>query len=229
MKLKLLNLLLGMMSFASPSISEALPVLNLNAAPIANNIVVYPDSRDENLFYLLPNKVTTSMNNVGDPDFQYSEFRSSWTNKALVQTVLQPAVHLAELEAVKDSILKFKPLAKFTSMPYQSSRIELSGELSALIESHDCSHQAGNAFDEVSCTLILSSKGMKVLTPSFRAERGVIVNFLYEMSGVQILADGSYQDKLLTFSVTGHIGGQSTTRDPAKYVDSRGNPIYFGD
>ena len=150
-----------------------------------------------------------------------------FVRKAVIQTILHPSVNQEDLAAAEQRVLALNPRATFTSLPFLSSTIEISGDLSPLIESSDCHHEAGNMLDDTTCILTLSPRGRVALINPLRSSSGVVVNFAYNVYGVVEQADGSYLDQSLNFAVAGRIGGPETKPYPELFLDFRGLPINF--
>jgi hypothetical protein len=138
-------------------------------------------------------------------------------------------VNQDDLTAAEQRVTALNPKATFTSLPYTASKIEISGDLSPLIESSDCNHEAGNMLDDITCILTLSPRGRMALINPLRTAGGVVVNFSYDISGVIEQADGTYTNQNLSFEVAGRIGGLDTKAYPQLFLDPSGNPIYFDD
>jgi len=208
--------------------AKALPIFNLNA-PNAGNRILYPDSQNPNQYYYAPNFLVSSYDPSGSPKFVYTEYKTSLLGgrSAIVQTTMHPAVDQIALDAAEKRVLEINPHAVFSALPYLYSGIKLSGELHQLIESQDCDHTAGSIFDDISCVFRLTRRGRTVLLNSLRSPSGVVVDFIYEISGVVEQADHSYINQNIELTATGHIGGFSEKSCPQCYIGSSGHPILF--
>lgn len=205
---------------------NALPILNRNS-PGAEKVILFPDSKDDRLFYYAPNTLVPALNAQGVPLFLYMEYKEFFARKAIVQAVLRPGFHDEDLMAAQARVKAIYSNATFAALPFLSSEIEISSELAPLVDQSDCNHMAGNVSDDQNCILKLSARGRTAIAKALRSSGGLSIRFSYKVSGVLEDGDGHYQSKELDFSVSGRMGGSELKGFPNLFLDPWGNPIYF--
>jgi hypothetical protein len=204
--------------------AQAMPILNMNT-PGAENLTVYPDHMNPNLYYLVPTVFVVSRNERGVPNFSYMEYDSGPYDRAVLQTTLRPYFAQGELDGVKARILQMNPQAAFTALPFVDTKVRFDGVLKDLIVHSACHHRAGTVSDEQSCSFVLNRQGIKALRPMLRTGIAITTQFEYGISGVEQQPDGSYQAKRNTFQVAGRIGGPELAKHPELFRDEDGDII----
>jgi hypothetical protein len=218
------TLLFILLSLTSATSSYALPVVNKNA-PGAENITVFPDHLDPNLYYLAPTVFVISKQESGIPNFSYMEFRANGVRHALVQTTMKPDFTYSQLEIAKNRIREINPKAQFAALPFENSSVNFLGSMKQLVARSDCQHTAGTVGDEQTCAFELFRKGIKVMLPMFTKGLTITTQFLYEVNGVRQNADGSYTNQKNAYQVAGRIGGPELANYPELFRGEDGNPI----
>lgn len=221
MKTLSLGILLGLISMST---AFALPVLNKNT-PGAEDVTVFPDHADPNLYYLAPTVFVVSKTEQGVPNFSYMEFRTNGTKHAIVQSTLKPSFSYASLEAAKVRIRGINPNAQFTALPFEKSEVNFVGSLKPLVWQSDCQHAAGTVGDEQTCAFELNRQGIRVMRPMLKKGLTITTQFVYSVNGVQQDANGSYTNQENTYQVAGRIGDRELASFPELFHDANGEVI----
>jgi hypothetical protein len=217
-------LVISLFSLLVTQSAWALPVLNRNTAG-AENLTIFPDHLDPNLYYLAPTVVVVSKQESGIPNFSYMEFRVNGVRHALVQTTLKPDFSYQQIEAAKARIRQINPNAQFTALPFENSAVNFVGSMKPLVARSDCQHTAGTVGDEQTCAFELYRKGITVMLPMFTKGLTITTQFSYEINGVQQNADGSYVNKKNSYQVAGRIGGPELANYPELFLGVDGKPV----
>jgi hypothetical protein len=212
--------------FAALSAGQAfaLPVLNANT-PGAVNVTVFPDHADATLFYLAPTVFVIAKREDGVPNFSYMEYKTNGYRRAIVQTTLRPDFSYDEIEKAKAAILANVPAARFTSLPFEDSKVNFIGSLAPLLVDSDCQHPAGTVADEQTCAFHLRNSGVKVMRPMFKTGLTITTQFVYTINGVRQNADGTYSNHANSYQVAGRLGGPELAAHPELFIDSNGKTI----
>ncbi len=199
--------------FLMSTTSYAVPVLNENIAAEGTLITIWPDHKDPNHYYFAPNMMNISKDKNSDPKLHFTEFLSNcnFTRRCSVKGMLNvffvAGYREDQLRDAQAGILKINPKARFSPIPFLSSKVEFGKVLSTFVDHHDCSPRAGQAADEVPCSLVLNSRGLKTLVPYLREGKIFPFKFFYRISGVLSLGDGSFKDEMLDYATTVNLGG----------------------
>jgi hypothetical protein len=201
----LFSLFVGL--FFAPG-AQALPVADENAAT-SGVITIYPDHLDAHHYYLLPSVVVIARDPEGIPFFSYAEYRKNIFQSVGVMTMtLLPLFPEPETSLAEAAILKKDPAAQFSTTPFIASMLQLTGELPELIADNQCDHAAGLVDQEQAWSLILTSKGRALFLKALRGKTLFLtLNFAYEIQAVVRMADGTYDNQVLHFSMAARIDG----------------------
>ncbi|MCO5142930.1 MAG: hypothetical protein M9962_07565 [Oligoflexia bacterium] len=202
----------------------ALPVLNKNT-PGAEDVTVFPDHADPNLFYLAPKAYVISKNDAGIPNFSYFEYRVKGVRHGFIQTTITAKFDTAQLEEAKNRIRAIFPSAQFTALAFDSSSVEFSDTLKPLIVANDCNHQAGLVGDEQVCSFEISRKGINVFRPMLKKGITITTQIAFSISGVKQQADGTYINHTNSYNVAGRIGDKELANYPELFIDEYGKVI----
>lgn len=210
--MKILFLIFGLLLTQA---ARALPVVDENAAAYGM-ITIYPDNENQHHYYVAPNVVMITQGADGIPEFSYSEYRKNiFRTVGVITMTLTPVFSQQDLEAAKANILKKDPTAEFSSVPFISSSLQLTGELEELIEDNQCNHQAGLIGQEQSCSMVLTSKGRDIFLNSLeRKNLFVTLDFTYQIQVVAKKADGTYVDQVISHSMAARIDGSQLAQFP---------------
>jgi hypothetical protein len=152
------------------------------------------------------------------PRLSYVEYRNGFYVKALVQSIVKPGYHQNDLDLAFANIKSINPNARFVSLPYISSKVEITKEFMPIIESSDCNHLAGNVDDDQTCFLTVSHKGKRIIESALKSSGGIALNFIYKIYGVVENADGKYESREFEFGVSGSIGGKIMESYPNQFI-----------
>jgi len=191
----------------------ALPVFNQNMAAEGTLVTIWPDHIDPNHFYFAPNLMKLSMTERGIVKFNLTKYFSNCrfrlcNVKALLNAFFIAGYKQDELKIAQDGILKRFPKAIFSPIPYISSRVEFGNTLDPFIDQEDCSPIAGQASDEVPCSLTLNGRGIKTLIPRLNEGKVFPFKFYYKISGVLNLANDQYKDYNLDYAIVVNLGSE---------------------
>ena len=192
----------------------ALPVFNKNVASSGNLVTIWPDHLDANQFYFAPNMMNLATKAEGKAKFNLTHFKNECEGlkickkKAMINAFFIADMNKEEIRLAKESILKRIPTARFSPAPFMESRVDFGLALEAFVEKHDCSPSAGQASDEVPCSITLNKTGIKTLIPYLSEGKVVPFKFYYKMSGVLQNAAGQYLDSSMDYSIAVSLGGE---------------------
>lgn len=189
------------------------PVLNNNMAAEGTLITIWPDHEDANHFYFAPNSMKIAASENGKPKFHLTRYQDNCRfgrcdKKAFVSALFETSYQLEQLKAAQAGILKLRPGARFSVIPFQGSRVEFGKTMSPFIVEHDCSPKAGQAADEVPCTMNFNPKGVNTLVDYLGQGKVLPFKFFYKLSGVIQEAEGKFRNEALDFGITVNFGGE---------------------
>lgn len=219
MKLLFLLLILGIQA-------QAAPVFNQNMAADGTFVTIWPDHKDPNHFYFAPNFMRIALDASETPKFQFTQFEtgncsSRWARrmgychyKALITSLLVAGYEMEQLNQAQEGIRKIRPQARFSPIPFITSKVEFGDTLNKFIDEHECSPRAGQAADQIPCTITFNSNGIYYLMPFLNAGKILPIKFVYTISGVKELADGSFEDAMLDHGLTVNLGGEVLINHP---------------
>lgn len=196
-------------------LAHSVPVINENVAQF-ELVTVYPDHQDKHRYYVAPNVVNIAKNDKGIPIFSYNDYRKKLFNiVGSLKMTLKPQFKSDEMRAIEQQILKKDPLAIIVSIPIKASELEMSGQLSEIIDSHSCSHISGNMSQEQSCSIILTSVGRNLfLTSIDRKALFLTLNWIYRFQGFVKLPDGQFALTEIEHGVAAKISGDELSEFP---------------
>ena len=212
-------LLLSIPSFAAP-------VLNKNMAAEGTFVTIWPDHANPDQFYFAPNFMKIASDNGHNPKFHFTQYRSGscdsrWDirrgychHKALITSLLVAGYESKQLADAQSGILKIRPKARFSAIPFISSRVEFGTTLVDFIDSNDCSPRAGQAADEIPCNITLNRRGITNLMPFLNSGRILPFKFIYQIAGVIEGADGQFKNESLDYGLTVNLGGEILINHP---------------
>ena len=204
----------------------AAPILNNNMAAEGTFVTIWPDHQDPNHFYFAPNFMKIANDNRNEPKFHFTQYRSGdcsskWDikrgrchYKALITSLLIAGYESEQFAVAKAGILKIRPQARFSAIPFLSSQVDFGKNLKEFIDQHECSPRAGQAADEIPCTLTLNRRGVTNLMGFLNTGRVLPFKFIYQISGVVEGADGKFTDKVLNYGLTVNLGGEMLNNHP---------------
>jgi hypothetical protein len=206
MKYLLLALLFGTSAYA-------VPVLNENIAAEGALLTIWPDHKDPNHFYFAPNLMEISQDRNQNLKFHLTEFYDNCrlgrcTKRAMLNTFFIAAYREHHLKIAQEGILKKFPKARFSPIPFLSSKVEFGRTLTPFVKDNDCAPKGGQAADEVPCSMVLNYKGINTLVPYLNEGKIVPFRFLYKIAGVLASGDGTFQDEMIDYSITVNLGGE---------------------
>lgn len=210
-----MKLLLSLIMFFTPFLAQAIPVVNENVAS-SGTITIYPDYLDPNHFYIAPNVVLLARNQNDVPVFTYLEYKKYVFEKGayLVMTFV-PAYTRADLEDAKLKIIKEKPKAFFSGVPFVESNLSLTGALKQLFEETQCDHKAGLIGQEQSCMMDLTKFGRKTFLKAIEKKAlFTTLQFEYSIDAVVRTSDGSFVPRTITHGVAARIDGAQLAEYP---------------
>lgn len=199
--------------FFLSTVASGAPVLNLNQAAEGTLITIWPDHLDPNHFYFAPNLISLSEDKTGKAKFNVITYKGSCNirrrckRRAMVIAFFKAGYLSEQLALAQTGIRKRYPQARFSAIPFMSSRVVFGKSLRPMIYSHECSPQGGQAADEVPCTITLNGRGIKSLLPNLNEGKPVPFNFFYKIRGVAQEADGGYRNEDLEYSISVNLGG----------------------
>ena len=216
-------LLIGI--FISAQVWSA-PVLNMNMAAEGTFVTIWPDHVNPDHFYFAPNFMKIASDEGNNPKFHFTQYRSGscssrWDirrgrclHKALITSLMVAGYEEEQLLAAQAGIRKLRPNARFSAIPFLSSKVEFGGNFEEFIDQHECSPQAGQAADEIPCTITLNKRGVSNLMPFLNTGRIIPFKFIYRIAGVIEGADGKFTDESLNYGLTVNLGGEMLTKHP---------------
>jgi hypothetical protein len=208
------------------STAWAAPVLNKNMAAEGTFVTIWPDHANPDHFYFAPNFMKIATDNGNNPKFHFTQYRSGscdrrWDvrrgychSKALITSLMVAGYEEQQLAAAQAGIIKIRPKARFSAIPFLSSKVEFGSNLDEFIDQHECSPRAGQAADEIPCTITLNKRGITNLMPFLNSGRVLPFKFIYKISGVIEGANGQYTDEGLDYGLTVNLGGEILKKHP---------------
>jgi hypothetical protein len=196
--------------------AHAVPVLN-RSAPAGTNLVVFPDHQDPNLYYVNPTQLRLARNASGVPEFSYFEFKvGSWPSRTegSIQSLLVPSVDNEQVEAAKDMIRRTNPAAVFAALPFHEAHLTMTSKLEGMVYPNSCAHRAGVMGQTQSCSIRLTSAGVRTLRPMLRKGVTIALQFEYLISGFIVNADGTFQATEMPMAIGGQLGGKELADHP---------------
>lgn len=192
----------------------AIPVVNENVAN-SGVMTIYPDHADTNRFYIAPNVVTIAKNSEGIPLFAYDEYVRHFSTVGLMQMTLVPAYTREELEIAKAEILKTKPNAQFSGVPFIESSLDLTGELPEIVEMSQCNHIGGLIGQEQGCIIQLTKRGRNLFYSALNQKKiFTTLQFEYSIQAVVRKADGTFVDQTVRHGIAVRIDGDQLSNYP---------------
>lgn len=220
-----MKILIFLMVLYSSNIFSA-PILNKNMAADGTFVTIWPDHVNPDHFYFAPNFMKIPIDQRNQPKFHFTQYRSGncdsrWSirrgychHKALITSLLVAGYDAQQLAQAQSGILKIRPKARFSAIPFISSHVEFGTNLNEFIDQHECAPQAGQAADEIPCMITLNRKGVTNLMPFLNLGRVLPFKFIYKISGVIEGADGKYKDEILNYGLTVNLGGEMLNKHP---------------
>ena len=205
--------------------AHALPILNESVA--TNSIyTIYPDSENQNLYYISPNFMSVALDEDGIPLFNYTEYKVGFRRyQANIQMVMRVQNYQEELRVAKETVLSNNPNAKFALTPFASSQIEFDDKFKSAITDHSCNHMGGEYSAEQSCILVLSNLGRNIFKNNIRKRLTLVMNFKYRILGVNRMADDTFSNTERIFKIAARVGGDVLLDYPDLFTDWRGRII----
>lgn len=195
-------------------VAKAAPVLNNNMAAEGTLVTIWPDHKDPNHFYFAPNSMKLAVDEKGAAKFHLTRYQDNCNvfkrcdKKAMVTALFETAYKEEQLKAAQAGILKIKPQARFSVIPFQGSRVEFGKTMTPFIVEHDCAPRAGQAADEVPCTMNFNAKGVNTLIDFLSEGKVLPFKFFYKISGVIQEAGDKFRDESLEYAITVNLGGE---------------------
>jgi hypothetical protein len=212
--MKALILLLTLLAHA-----YAAPVLNKNMAAEGTFVTIWPDHVNPDQFYFAPNFMKIASDGQNNVKFHFTQYRSGscdtrWSvrrgychHKAMITSLMVAGYESQQLAQAQAGILRLRPKARFSAIPFISSKVEFGTTLKEFIDEHDCSPRAGQAADEIPCNITLNKRGISNLMPFLNSGRVLPFKFIYQIAGVIEGANGVYRDEILDYGLTVNLGG----------------------
>jgi len=205
--------------------ANAVPILNES---VANNeyIVIYPDSKDPNLYYLGANFMTLKADDKGVPLFSYTEYKRKLKKYAVIQSIMRAHYNDEVRESAIQDVLSHNPKARFATLPFVASKMDFNHPLSDLIVEQKCDSIAGQINDEMTCSFRLNAKGIKYFHAQMNKNLTMAMSFQFSVNGCLIDESGC------TYVTTTHSVAARITSDlikdyPELFRDHRGRKIKF--
>ncbi|HXH31898.1 MAG TPA: hypothetical protein VNJ01_13900 [Bacteriovoracaceae bacterium] len=203
----------------------AVPVLNRNMAADGTVVTIWPDHLDSNHFYFAPNLMRIANDGRGTPKFHLTQYAlgncgrigrrlGKCHEKAMLTSLLIADFEKEQLREAQAGIKKIRPQARFSAIPFLASKVEFDTSLKEFIDDHNCSPKAGQAADEVPCSMTLNSQGIYVLVPFLNAGSVLPFKFIYKIAGVIEGPDGKFQNQVLDYGLTVNLGGELLVKHP---------------
>lgn len=218
MKLLLLTLL-----FCSHT--WAVPVLNRNMAAEGTFVTIWPDHANPDQFYFAPNFMKISVDAKLVPKFHFTQYQTGrcgrfggalggCKSKALLSTLMVAGFELEQLTIAQNGIRKLRPQARFSAIPFLSSEVNFGETLISFIDGHECAPKAGQAADEIPCTITFNRRGISKLMPFLNKGRILPFKFIYKISGVIEDGEGKFEKTTLNYGLTVNLGGEMLVNHP---------------
>lgn len=218
-----MKFLLFLTFFASQS--WAVPVLNQNMAAEGTFVTIWPDHQNPDHFYFAPNFMKIASDKKGAPKFHFTQYQSGRCgrlggalgkchSKALISTLMVAGFDLDQLNTAQEGIRKIRPNARFSAIPFLSSEVNFGETLNSFIDKHECAPKAGQAADEIPCTITFNRSGINKLMPFLSKGHILPFKFIYRISGVIEDGNGNYESKMLDYGLTVNLGGEGLINHP---------------
>jgi hypothetical protein len=203
----------------------AAPVLNNNMAAEGTFVTIWPDHADPDHFYFAPNFMKIASDDKKNPKFHLTQYRSGNCGrisqrlgkcqyKALLTSMMIAGYEHEQLLQAEAGIKKLRPKARFSAIPFMSSKVEFGNTMVEFIDQHECSPKTGQAADEIPCTLTLNRRGINYLMPFLNSGRILPFKFIYQITGVVQEANGQYKNESLDYGLTVNLGGDDLIKHP---------------
>lgn len=198
----------------------AAPVLNQNMAAEGTFVTIWPDHANPDHFYFAPNFMKIASDDKQNVKFHFTQYRTGRCDsrlsrrmgychyKAIITSLMIAGYESEQLAQAQAGIKKLRPNARFSAIPFLSSKVEFGNTLDVFIDQHECSPRAGQAADEIPCTMTLNRQGIKNLMPFLNSGRVVPFKFIYKIAGVIERADGKFENQELDYGLTVNLGGE---------------------
>ncbi len=203
----------------------AVPVVNKNMAAEGTFVTIWPDHKDPDHFYFAPNFMKIALDVKSTPKFHYTEYWKGncgrfgsavggCKKRALVTTLLAAGYEMEQLGIAEAGIRKLRPQARFSAIPFLASEVQFGETLSAFIEEHECAPRAGQAADEIPCTLTFNKRGIDKMVPFLNSGRVIPFKFIYKISGLLEDGEGKFEMTTLNYGLTVNLGGEMLVNHP---------------
>lgn len=195
----------------------AAPILNRNMAAEGTLVTIWPDHVDPDHFYYAPNAMKISKDAEGKVNFNLTTYRvgscgylhiKKCYQKAFLSVLLSASYETQQLTEAQTGIRKIRPNARFSPVPFLSSQALFGETIRVFIDGHDCAPKAGQAADEVPCTMTLNANGLYTLRPYLAEGKILPMKFVYEIAGVVEGANGQFTNERLNYGLAVKIGGE---------------------
>lgn len=203
----------------------AVPVLNKNMAAEGTFVTIWPDHQDPDHFYFAPNFMRIAIDHRNEPKFHFTQYQTGRCgriggslgrchSKALLTTLMVSGFNEGQLNIAKDGIKKLRPKARFSAIPFLASKVEFGETLGPFIDDHECAPQAGQAADEIPCSITLNRRGMTKLVPFLNQGKVIPFKFIYKISGLIDNGMGGFEETMLDYGLTVNLGGEILINHP---------------
>ncbi len=203
----------------------AVPVLNRNMAAEGTFVTIWPDHKDPDHFYFAPNFMKISVDENKTAKFHFTPYTTgscgrlggafgSCKKRALLTTLLTAGYELEQLQLAQAGIRKQRPQARFSAIPFLASEVQFGDSLSIFIENHECAPKAGQAADEIPCTLTFNKRGIAKMVPFLDQGRIIPFKFIYKISGLLENGEGNFEMTTLNYGLTVNLGGEMLVNHP---------------
>ena len=196
------------------SSAYAVPVLNRNMAVSGHNITIWPDHKDPNHFYFAPTKMVHAEDANGKIMFNsiyYTEGRCRLLGRCEEQlhitTFFKASYNENDFTNATEAIRNLVPQARFSPVPFVSSKVEFGQTMFPFITEHNCAPIGGLAIDMVPCTMILNQRGVNRLIPSLEDGHILAFNFIYSIIGVVEEANSEFRSFEAKYAIAVELGG----------------------
>lgn len=206
--------------------ARAVPVLNKNMAADGTFVTIWPDHIDPDQFYFAPNFMKIASEGQNSVNFHFTQYRtgscdSRWNikrgychNKAMITSLMIAGYEAGQLAQAQAGIKTLRPNARFSAIPFLRSKVDFGTTLKEFIDHHDCSPRAGQAADEIPCSITLNKNGISKLMPFLNSGKILPFKFIYKISGVIEGANGQYKEESLDYGLTVKLGGEMLIKHP---------------
>lgn len=203
----------------------AVPVLNKNMAAEGTLVTIWPDHRDPDQFYFAPNFMQISLDLKKNAKFHLTEYYvgrcgrlgssiGACKRKALLTTLFVAGFEENQLKTAELGIRKLRPQARFSAIPFLGSEVEFGETLGPFIDDHECAPKAGQAADEIPCSITLNNRGIEKLSAYLAQGKILPFKFLYKISGVIDDGSGHFSLTSLDYGLTVNLGGEMLINHP---------------